>query len=138
MRDPSVSHDWLWRVSPAHGPLVPRGEFQVAVRLRLGAPCADPSTLCARCGATLGGTCSHALCCALPEATRGHYDVRNEVLSLAHLADPTAAAEAVGLIPSAPRRPFRAVWRRWTLELRAPPRPGRGGVEGAPGGSGAR
>ena len=102
LRDPSVSHEWLWRVSRAHGPVVPRSDFQVAVRLRVGAVCTSPAAICARCGAALGATGSHALCCALPEATRGHYDVRDEVLRLGHLADPTAATEALGLIPTAP------------------------------------
>ena len=27
LRDRSVSHDWLMRLSRAHGPVVPRGEF---------------------------------------------------------------------------------------------------------------
>ena len=38
LRDPSVSHDWLWKLSPAHGSVVPREDFQTAVRLRLGDP----------------------------------------------------------------------------------------------------
>ena len=102
LRDPSVSHDWLWRLSPAHGPVVPSGEFQLGLRIRLGAPCTDPATECARCGVPLGAANSHAFCCAQREATRGHYAVRDEVLVLAHLADPSAAAETAGLIPSAP------------------------------------
>ena len=102
LRDRSVSHEWLWRVSPAHGPVVPRGAFVDAVRLRLCAPCVDSSVACARCGANLGGSCGHALRCALPEATRGHYAVRDEALALAHLADPSTSVETVGLIPSAP------------------------------------
>ena len=58
---------------------------------------------CPRCGTgTLDWACSHALQCATPEATRGHYEVRDHVLTLAHLADPGAEAEAPGLIPSAP------------------------------------
>ena len=44
LRDPSVSHEWMWRVSHAHGPTVPRSGFSTAVRLRLGAPCAGPSS----------------------------------------------------------------------------------------------
>ena len=99
-RDPSVSHEWMWRVSRAHGPTVPRSGFQIAVRLRLGAPCACPSAKCTRCGAALSG--SHAMRCGLPEATRGHYSVRDDVLALAHLADPSAAVETAGLVPSAP------------------------------------
>ena len=51
LRDPSVSRDWLWRISPIHGPVVPSEEFQDVVRLRLGAPCASTDAVCARCGA---------------------------------------------------------------------------------------
>ena len=98
----TVSHDWLWRISPVHGPIVPKGDFQEAVRLRLGAPCVDEDCVCRRCGARLDEAGSHALCCALPEATRGHYAVRDAVLPLAHLADPAAVTEARGLIPSVP------------------------------------
>ena len=50
----------------------------------------------------MGCGCSHAWLCARPEATRGHYDARDEILRLAHLADPSAATETLGLIPSAP------------------------------------
>jgi hypothetical protein len=101
LRDPSVSHDWLWRVSPAHGPTVGRGEFQDGVRIRLGAPLGKPGAECSRCRCALGGN-SHGLLCARPEATRGHYEVRDTVLELAHLADPSADVETVGLIPSVP------------------------------------
>lgn len=37
-----------------------------------------------------------------PEATKRHFDVRDVVLQLTHLADPRAGVEAPGLIPSAP------------------------------------
>lgn len=102
LRDPSVSHDWLWHLSPAHGPTVPRADFQTAVRLRLGAPCVEESTECGHCGACLGTTGAHAFCCSLAEATKGHYAVRDEILPLAHLADPSTTIETLGLIPSAP------------------------------------
>ena len=55
-----------------------------------------------RCGTRLGDAQSHAFCCALPEATKGHYSVRDATLSLAHLADPATTAETRGLIPSRP------------------------------------
>ena len=102
MRDPSVSHDWLWRISPIHGPIVAKNEFQTACRLRLSASCIDASALCIRCENTLDPARSHALCCALPAATKDHYNVRDATLPLTHLADPSAAVEATGLIPSAP------------------------------------
>ena len=92
----------MWQLSAAHGSVVPPDEFLLAVRLRLGAPCVEAGTQCCRCGAALGPTLTHAHCCALPEATKGHYNVRDAVLPLAHLADSSTAVEAPGLIPSAP------------------------------------
>lgn len=76
LSDVSVSHDWLWRTSPCHGPLVPPSEFQGAVRIRLGAPLGRADGQCSRCGANLDGN-AHGLKCAAPEATRRHYDVRD-------------------------------------------------------------
>ena len=38
LQDPSVSHDWLWQISRIHGPVVPREEFQLGLRPRVGAP----------------------------------------------------------------------------------------------------
>ena len=102
LKDTGVCHDWLWRISPAHGPTVPAAEYAPAVRLRLGAPVVPPDTICAKCGAAMGSSASHALCCNLAEATRGHYAVRDEVLTLAHLADSMSAVEVPGLIPSRP------------------------------------
>ena len=102
LRDPSVSHEWLWALNPCHGPTVPRHEFLTAVRLRLGAPSVDEPIVCSRCSKILDRSCCHALLRATPEATRGHYDVRDAVLALAHLADPGAETESIGLIPTAP------------------------------------
>ena len=59
--------------------------------------------VCPRCGRDeLDISCAHALCCALPEATRGNNNVRDVVLQLAHLADPCARPEVLNLIPSNP------------------------------------
>ena len=67
----STSHAWLWRVSKAHGPVVPTAEFQDALRLRVGAPLAKPGTACIRCGFALSATTgTHCWLCALPEATK--------------------------------------------------------------------
>ena len=103
LRNLSVSHDWLWALNSCHGPVVPRNEFLTAVRVRLGAPSVDADMTCPRCErAILDKGCMHALVCAGPEATRGYYAVRDAVLQLAHLADPSAEAETPELIPSAP------------------------------------
>ena len=37
LRDPSVSHDWLWALNPAHGPTVPASDFSTCLGIRLGA-----------------------------------------------------------------------------------------------------
>ena len=93
-----MSHDWLWALNPAHGPIVPPEDFSTCVRLRIGAfSCARP---CERCGTELSA--AHCLCCAAPEGTKGHYAVRDSILPLVHLADPSAALEAPELIPTAP------------------------------------
>ena len=44
----------------------------------------------------------HSLCCARSASTKGHYVVRDRILELTHLADPTAITEAKDLIPTAP------------------------------------
>ena len=37
LQDPTVSHDWLWALNPAHGPTVAAGDFSMGLRIRLGA-----------------------------------------------------------------------------------------------------
>ena len=94
LRDRTVSHEWLWSLNPCHGPVVPPTQYLIAVRLRLGAPSIDVPMMCPGCGLEkLDRACQHALSCALPEATRGHNNIRDVVLQLANLADPTAATE---------------------------------------------
>jgi hypothetical protein len=105
LADPGVSHDWLWALNPVHGPCLRADEFLLALRARLGAPLADPADgerPCACCSRPLDAAGTHALACARAEATRGHYAVRDCVLHLAHLADPTAECEVPGLVASAP------------------------------------
>ena len=103
LRDNTVCHDWLWSLNPCHGPIVPPAEYLAAIRLRLGAPAIDTPIACKRCGREdLDRSCSHALCCALPEATRGHNNIREVVLNLSHLADPRARIKDESLIPSRP------------------------------------
>ncbi len=103
LRDPSVSHDWLWAMNPAHGSHVPDEDYVTCVRVRLGAPIIDEAVVCHRCGAAiLERKCTHALCCSLGEATKGHNRVRDDVLRLVHIADSAAETEVQGLIPDAP------------------------------------
>ena len=59
--------------------------------------------MCPRCGEDIvERTGAHGLRCAAPEATRGHYGVRDSVLALVHIADASASIEVPELIASAP------------------------------------
>ena len=49
LRDPTVSHDWLWALHPAHGACVPVDEFATCLRIRLGAFMTDEPVICERC-----------------------------------------------------------------------------------------
>ena len=103
LRDPSVSHDWLWCLNPAHGPHIPVQDYLTCVRIRIGAAFVDDPALCPRCGrCILGTSCAHALCCAQRESNKGHYKVVDAVLQLAHVADSAADTEPLELIPNAP------------------------------------
>ena len=102
LQDHSVSHEWLWMLHPGHGDLVPPDEFSDAVRVRLGAKFIDDVAPCERCGKLLSSNAAHALCCALPDATRGHNRVRDKVHDLVSIADPSASREAPELVTSFP------------------------------------
>ena len=103
LRDPSTSHDWMWSLNPAHGPIIPNDELITCIKIRLGVNFLDDEMLCPSCGKQiLDRKCNHALCCASAESTRGHYRVRDIVLTLASTVDASSCAEAPGLIPSAP------------------------------------
>ena len=78
-------HRWLWRLSPVHGPVVPREEFADAVEIRLGAAMVTPVTVCTRCGVVLTAcVCMALLVLSLPEAAS---EIRDFVLECAHVAD---------------------------------------------------
>ncbi len=103
LRDPNVSHEWLWSLSSSTGGKIRPHEFVTAVRARLGACHSDEAQVCGCCGsAILGPFCTHAFCCAPGERTRGHNDVRDALLDFARLGDSTAEPEVLGLIASAP------------------------------------
>ena len=81
-------------------------EFLEVVRIRLGAAGPTDPTPCARCGVSLLDSAgSHAVCCGISEATRGHYAVSKLVLQAAQQCDPGAEAEVAGLIPGTALRP---------------------------------
>ena len=103
LRDPNNNHDWLWSLNPVYGAIVPPADFGLAVRIRIGAHLVDDAFVCPRCSTeVVGRTASHALCCAAPEGTHGHYDARDQLLLSVHLADPSATPEAPEIIASHP------------------------------------
>ena len=103
LRDETSSSAWLWGLDPRDGHSLEPDKYVAAVRLRLGAGYLPEPRLCRACGrCPLDPGGFHALCCAPGEGTRGHYDVRDSVLDLTRLADPTAETEVVGLFDAAP------------------------------------
>ena len=97
------NHDWLWALSPNHRPTLQNDEFVEAVRLRLGAAGPEEPVPCRICkNGVLDTSGSHALCCSLGEATRGHNAVREQLHKVASGADPASETEPLGLIPSNP------------------------------------
>jgi len=102
LADKGCNHDWLWSLCANHGPTLLPDQFVEAVRLRLGAGGPEEPVPCRMCGAVLDSAGSHALCCSLAEATRGHNAVRDQLLKTAKAADVNAEAEPQGLIPSFP------------------------------------
>ena len=72
------------------------------MRVRLGAKFINDVALCERCGTLLSSNVGHALCCALPDATRGHNRVRDKVHDLVSIADFSACREALELVTSFP------------------------------------
>ncbi len=103
LRDPRVSHGWLWALNPAHGPRVRQDRFWTCLRIRLGVDIIGDAVLCPRCNKqVLDTACVHALCCAPGESTRGHNRTRDSALQLVSAADPSAEVEVPGLIPDRP------------------------------------
>jgi hypothetical protein len=106
LKDPGIDHTWLWHVSKHHGPVLAEDEFVEAVRIRLGAAGPTDPVPCARCGTELlDSSGSHAACCAIAEATKGHYSVEGMILGAAQQCDPSAEHEVMGLIPGTRLRP---------------------------------
>jgi hypothetical protein len=98
------THEWLWCLSPAHGPCIEdETEFVEAVRVRLGAGGPIDGGICGACGvARLDASGAHASTCSLCEATRGHNAVRNLLFDVSSAIDPSTEREPEGLVPSCP------------------------------------
>ena len=99
-------HGWLWNLSKYRGPVLHPAQYVEAVRVLLGAAGPDEPGPCRRCGRELLDPAgSHAHCCSLGEATRGHPAVARQVFEVAKHCDPAAELEAPGLIPGTDLRP---------------------------------
>ena len=103
LADSHQDHTWVGAEHPERGPGLSSNEWVTAIRLRLGLDFLASDRLCSACGKSILDTrCSHALCCAKGESTRGHNQVRNFLLAAFAPADPGAEAEVPGLAPSQP------------------------------------
>ena len=103
LRHESTSHDWVCCINPVHSPVIEPDLYLTAIKLRIGVPLFGESFECFRCklkDMDIFGY--HALCCAKGESTRGHNSVRDSILELVHLADPSAEIEIQNLFPDAP------------------------------------
>ena len=100
--DSATDHSWLWLLASHAGPRTRNTEFCTGVRLRIGADVAPAGLVCACCGEELDRLCLHCMKCAPGESNRGHYAVCSVVHGLASLADPSAASEPRGFVPSRP------------------------------------
>ena len=100
-----MPHNWLWALSPHHGPIIEEErEFVEAVRVHLGAGGPPDEALCGCCGKVqLDASGGHASCCSLGEATNGHNAFRDSLFAFASEADPATEWEPEDLIPSRPR-----------------------------------
>ena len=103
LRGPSVSHDWLKTLNPARGARLSDAHFLTAFKLRVGFRIVDEPMLCPECGVAIRDrACTHALCCASAESTKGNNNVRDSSLQLVSLADAAADKEVPEPTPSAP------------------------------------
>jgi hypothetical protein len=93
----ATTHDWLWSVNPAHGPVLSPSSYITAVRLRLGIPVATFSDVrkCAECDADVSAASlgPHALVCARGKRVTGHNLLRDHLAHLARASDPAARLE---------------------------------------------
>jgi hypothetical protein len=88
---PETDHDWLWALNRNRSPVVDAEEYVEAVRARLGCAGLADRMPCGRCGAVFSiGNGSHASCCSLAEATRGHHCISRFVFDQVKTCDPAA------------------------------------------------
>jgi hypothetical protein len=98
LADRSTSHDWIWAINPAHGPILSPNEYITAVRLRLGLPVATylGDRPCAECGEPFAAAHIglHALLCAKGRRILRHNRLRDHLHTLARASDPASRLEA--------------------------------------------
>ena len=103
LRHPETSHAWLWHINPREGSVMTEIDYVAAVQKRLGAKIIDAECQCRICGEILDSCLSHSECCALADATRGHYAVVRAVVDGMKIADPALTTEPRGLVDSQAR-----------------------------------
>ena len=127
LRDTSTSHDWLWSLASAHGPRVPAGDWQMALRIRLGASLAGPGATCFLAAVppwifVWPHTVWFAPAQRLPVATmRFVMPCCNCATWRIRMQSASQLASFRPILCFAPpifylRRPTRAAWQQWTLE----------------------
>ena len=79
--------------------------YVLAVRKRLGCQLLAEPVQCQLCGNLMDTRLYHAECCAIGEATIGHYKVVKKVLDGVVLADSRARTETRGLCEASDVRP---------------------------------
>ena len=100
-----VDHSWMWSLSRHRGPKLSNAEFVEAIRIRLGVAGPAEPVACTLCGGVFDSAGSHAACCAIAEATRGHHAAAAHLHSTIQRCDPGAEKEVSGLIPGTDLRP---------------------------------
>ena len=105
LRSKGVSHSWLWHIMPSEGTVMDEQSYILAVRKRLGCQFYAEPVQCKLCGQLLDTRAFHAECCAIGEATKGHYNVVRKVVDGICLADSSVRTEVRGLSEHSDVRP---------------------------------
>ena len=96
--NPSVCHDFLWALHPAHGPILPPAQYIVALHLHLGNAALPLAPPCACCGSSLSEGGMHSLHCPVAQKVTGHNAVWDALLPLVQACDPVADVKLAGLL----------------------------------------
>ena len=105
LRSKGVSHAWLWHVCTSDGAVMNAQAYVLAVRKRLGCQLLAEPVQCHLCGKLMDTRLYHAECCAVGEATIGHYKVCRKLYDGVVLADSRARTETRGLCEASDVRP---------------------------------